>query len=90
MESSNNEKDGQTPASNHRAHPRSGLCHCLQVRADAHITADRCATDAYRDSCGANESTAHRRTNHRTADTHRVACYGYKPTTNHRATDGGG
>ena len=80
----------ETLSSNHRAHPRSGLCHCLHVRTHAHITTDRCAADAYRDSFGANQSTtAHRRTNHRAADTYRVACHGYKPTANHGAIDGG-
>jgi hypothetical protein len=60
----------------------------LHVRANAHITAD-CAADAYRDGFGANQCTANRRTCHRTADTHRVVCYGYKPTANHDAIDGG-
>jgi hypothetical protein len=89
MESSNNEKNSQTPASNHRVHPRSGLCHCLHVRTHAHITTDRCAADAYRNSFGANESTAHHRTNQRTADIYRAVCYSYKPIANHGATNGG-
>ena len=61
----------------------------MRSRANALPAADGCAADAYGDSFGANESTAHRRTNHRTADTHRGACYGYKPTANHGAADGG-
>jgi len=38
----------------------------------------------------ADKFTANRRPNHRTANTHCVACYSYKPTANHDgASDGG-
>jgi hypothetical protein len=57
----------------------------LYVCANAHITADGGAPDAYRDSFAAN-----RRPNRRTADTHCVVCDGHKPTANHDGATGGG
>ena len=76
-------RNDETLSSNHRAHPRSVLCPCLYIRTHAHINTERCAADAYRYSFSANQSTAHRRTNHR------VVCHGYKPIANHGASDGG-
>jgi hypothetical protein len=72
-------KNGQALSSNNHACRCGCLRRGLHVRANAHLTADRCAADACRVACYTYKLTANCHTNRCAAEAHQ---HGYR-----RATD---
>jgi hypothetical protein len=86
------------------AHRDAGPDHCVADTYRAACHANESTANRYANGCGDSHPNRHgydraasytdtlganRHTNHRTADTHCVVCYSYKPTANHDGATGG-